>query len=69
MMKEEACDCSPEFCKTQDTSYHKHVKNSCVHVDGTRHDINKSKDEVIPSGIFLDFKEIGLSKTKQRNQS
>ena len=43
MMNEEACDCSPEICKTKDTSYHKHVKNSCVHIDGTSHKINKSK--------------------------
>ena len=43
MMNEEACDCSPEICKTKDTSYHKHVKNSCVHVDGTSHKINTSK--------------------------
>jgi predicted DNA binding protein len=69
MMKEEACDCSPEFCKSQDTSYHKHVKNSCIHIDGTCHDIDKSKNTIIPPDEFLDFKEIDLSETKQRNQS
>lgn len=68
-MKEEACDCSPEICNTKDTSYHKHVKNSCVHVDGTCHSIDKSKNMVISSGDFWDFKEIDWSKTKQRNQS
>jgi hypothetical protein len=68
-MKEEACDCSPEFCQTCDTSYNKHVKNSCIHIDGTSHNINKSNDKIAQSVIFLDFKETDLSKTKQHNQS
>ncbi len=42
-MTEEACDCSPEFCKTKDTSYNIHMKNSCVHLDGTSHTLDNSK--------------------------
>lgn len=55
-MLEEPCDCSPECCRSQDTSYHKHVRNTCVHIDGTSHIIDKSTDNVKPSCIMA-FKE------------
>ena len=68
-MEEEACDCSPEYCQTNDTSYHKHVQNSCVHIDGTSHSIDKSKNKRTLYGTVFDFKEIGSSKIKQHSQS
>ncbi len=32
-----ACDCSPECCKVNDTTYHYHVEEDCVHPNGFIH--------------------------------
>ena len=57
-MTEEACDCSPEFCKTKDTSYNIHLKNSCVHLDGTSHTLDNSKNHSFLQKKDLDIKKI-----------
>ena len=35
----EACDCSPDCCKTNDTSYHFHIGKNCFHPSGSKHEI------------------------------
>jgi len=41
-MIEEACDCSPEVCTANDTSYHVHFRGECIHPDGSKHEIYDS---------------------------
>ena len=38
-MTKEACDCSPDCCKTNDTSYHFHIGEICFHPSGSKHKI------------------------------
>ncbi len=42
----EACDCSPEFCRDHDTSYNVHVGEVCVHLNGFEHKINVSNKDL-----------------------
>jgi hypothetical protein len=47
MMKKEACDCSPELCSVNDTSYHVHYGEICIHPDGSKHKIYDSIQDQI----------------------
>ena len=44
-MNKEACDCSPEFCSANDTSYHVHYGGICIHPDGSEHKIYDSPED------------------------
>jgi len=37
MIESTACDCSPDCCKVNDTTYHYHVEEDCVHPNGFIH--------------------------------
>ena len=41
-MTKDACDCSPECSKTNDTSSHYHIAEICFHPDGSKHEIGDS---------------------------
>ena len=40
----EACDCSPECCKTDDTNLHFHIGELCFHNGGNKHEVCDSSN-------------------------
>ena len=51
----EACDCSPECCNSNDTSYHFHAEGNCFHLDGMIHPLffELPTTYLFPLGLFL----------------
>ncbi len=49
MIESTACDCSPDCCKVNDTTYHYHVEEDCVHPNGF---IHKTCDKGVSKLLF-----------------
>jgi hypothetical protein len=45
MIENTTCDCSPDCCKVNDTTYHYHVEEDCIHPNGF---IHKTCDDKSP---------------------